>query len=114
MAGRVGGIAQASAIARISEVAQYAPELREHLADVIKGPAFKGSHRSQEFLKHVVDRALCGELEYLRERDIGVALFGRPADYDTAEDPIVRVTASDVRKRLLQHYGTVDADSSVR
>jgi hypothetical protein len=31
-------------------------------------------------------------------------LFGRSPSYDTGEDAIVRVTASDVRKRLVQHY----------
>jgi len=38
-------------------------------------------------------------------------LFGRSASYDTGEDAIVRVTASDAHKRLLQHYGR-DGDTS--
>jgi hypothetical protein len=50
----------------------------------------------------------------LRERSIGIALFNRPATYDTADDAIVRVTASDVRKRLLQHYGNGGAESRIR
>jgi hypothetical protein len=40
----------------------------------------------------------------LKERVIGSEIFGRSPSYDTGEDAIVRVTASDVRKRLLQHY----------
>ena len=41
-------------------------------------------------------------------------LFGRSPTYDTGEDAIVRVTASDVRKRLLQHYGQYGATSGLR
>ena len=105
MAGRVDSATHAAAIAKINEVARYGPELRQHLDEIVNEVAFKGSPRSQEFLKYVVERALRGEFDDLRERAIGVALFGKPAAYDTAEDAVVRVTASDVRKRLLQHYG---------
>jgi hypothetical protein len=34
-----------------------------------------------------------------------VVVFGRPPGYDTSSDAIVRVAASEVRKRLSQHYG---------
>jgi hypothetical protein len=114
MAGRVDSATHAAAIARISEAVKHESELRAHLDEIIKGAAFKGSHRSQAFLKHVVEQALHGDSADLRERSIGVALFGRPAAYDTADDAIVRVTASDVRKRLLQHYGNVGVESRFR
>jgi hypothetical protein len=55
-----------------------------------------------------------GHLDSLKERVIGVELFGRSPAYDTGEDAIVRVTASDVRKRLLQHYGQYGAPSGLR
>src|SRR5580765_1583200 len=114
MAGKVDAATHAAAIARISEAVKHEAELRAHLDEIIKGAAFKGSHRSQAFLKHIVEHALHGEAADLRERSIGVALFGRPATYDTADDAIVRVTASDVRKRLLQHYGNTVGESRFR
>jgi len=114
MAGKVDSATYAAAIAKITEAVKHESELRAHLDEIIKGAAFKGSHRSQAFLKHIVEHALHGEAADLRERSIGVALFGRPATYDTADDAIVRVTASDVRKRLLQHYGTTGAESRFR
>jgi hypothetical protein len=40
----------------------------------------------------------------LKERILGVEIFGRPADYDTNTDPIVRVTAAEIRKRIEQYY----------
>ena len=114
MAGKVDSATHAAAIAKIGEAVKHEGELRSHLAEIINGAAFKGSHRSQAFLKHIVEHALHGEPADLRERSIGVALFGRPVTYDTADDAIVRVTASDVRKRLLQHYGNTGAESKFR
>src|SRR5206468_892448 len=40
----------------------------------------------------------------LRERVIGIEVFGRAPDYDTADDPVVRLRAADIRKRLAQYY----------
>jgi hypothetical protein len=84
------------------------------LLEIAHGSAFKGSRRSQDFLKYIVGRKLEGNLDALKERIIGVELFGRSPDYATAEDAIVRVTASDVRRRLLQHYGKYGAASAIR
>src|SRR5690242_2362140 len=106
MAGKVDSTTHAAAVARISEAAKHEAALRAHLSEIVNGAAFKGSHRSQAFLRYIVEQALRGEAEDLRERNLGAALFGRPVTYDTADDAIVRVTASDVRKRLLQHYGS--------
>jgi hypothetical protein len=114
MAGKVDSATHAAAIAKIGEAVKHEGELRSHLEEIVNGPAFKGSHRSQAFLKHIVEQALHGEPADLRERSIGVALFGRPVTYDTADDAIVRVTASDVRKRLLQHYGNTGVESKFR
>jgi hypothetical protein len=79
--------------------------LEQHLQGVLEGDAFKGSHRSGKFLKYIIHRAMASDFDALKERAIGMEVFGRPPGYDTSADAIVRVTASDVRKRLLQHYG---------
>ena len=41
---------------------------------------------------------------HLREHDIGVGVFGRPVDYDTSQDTLVRVQASQLRKKLQQYF----------
>jgi hypothetical protein len=99
---------------KILETEKDVELLREHLREVIAGPAFKASQRSGQFLKYIVDQAIGGHFDSLKERIIGVELFGRSPTYDTGEDAIVRVTASDVRKRLLQHYGKDGAASEFR
>jgi hypothetical protein len=101
-------------IARIIGTEQNAAALQSHLKEIIDGAAFKGSHRSGQFLKYIVDQAIAGRFEALRERAIGIELFGRSPSYDTGEDAIVRVTASEVRKRLLQHYGASGPGSEFR
>jgi hypothetical protein len=88
--------------------------LNEHVKQIIRGPAFKGSQRSGQFLKYIIDQSIAGHFESLKERVIGVELFGRSHSYDTGEDAIVRVTASDVRRRLLQHYSTNENSSEFR
>jgi hypothetical protein len=90
--------------AEIPEANWDAGSIERHLNEVLEGEAFKGSQRSGKFLKYIVSRAIAGDLDSLKERAIGIELFGRPPGYDTGADAIVRVTASDVRKRLLQHY----------
>ena len=71
---------------------------------VLAGAAFRGSKRSQEFLRFIVRNALDKRSDMLKERSIGAEVFGRRADYDTGDDSIVRVKASEVRRRLAQHY----------
>jgi hypothetical protein len=40
----------------------------------------------------------------VKERTLGIEVFGRDPDYDTNADPIVRMTANEIRKRLAQYY----------
>jgi len=114
VAGRVDSSNQEVAIAKIAELAPFATEIREQLGLVLASAAFRGSHRSQEFLKYVVESALTNQCEQLKERSIGIALFARNASYDTGEDAIVRVTANDVRKRLVQFYSEPNPRSTFR
>jgi hypothetical protein len=71
---------------------------------ILAGDEFCSSRRSSELLRHIVERALVGDVESLKERLLGVEIFHRRSDYDTSTDAIVRVTASDVRRRLANFY----------
>jgi hypothetical protein len=106
--------AREAEIVKIAESKQDTAALRHHLTEIIEGAAFRGSHRSGQFLRYIVEQALAGQFDSLKERVIGMELFGRTPSYDTSEDAIVRVTASDVRRRLLQHYGKYGASLEFR
>ncbi|MGB8536537.1 MAG: hypothetical protein WCD57_08995 [Acidobacteriaceae bacterium] len=55
-------------------------------------------------LRYVVEQTLEGNIDQIKERTIGVLVFGREPTYDANADPIVRVTAGEIRKRLQQYY----------
>src|SRR5579863_10124901 len=114
MAGRVNQVDHGAAVARVIDVNPQTAEVTAHLRSIVESPAFKGSRRSQEFLHYIVDRALDHHLDGLKERTLGVELFGRLPSYDTGDDAIVRVTACDVRKRLHQFYEEFARDSEFR
>ena len=77
--------------------------LRE-LDAILSSYHFRGSKRYPAFLKYVVDSALEGRSGDLKERTLGVEVFARDPDYDTSADPVVRFSASEVRKRIAQYY----------
>lgn len=78
--------------------------VREHLNRILTSKTFAGSKRSQAFLNLVVSHALEGDTDNLHERAIGAELFGRPISYDTGNDSVVRVRASELRKKLSRFY----------
>ena len=78
--------------------------VQQQLEKLLATPLFNSSKRYPSFLKFVVTRSLAGQTDQLKERILGVEIFGRPADYDTNTDPIVRVTAAEIRKRIEHYY----------
>lgn len=67
------------------------------------------SQRLQELLLFIAKRSLQGSGGPIREQDIGAGVFGRPADYDTSQDTIVRVQTFQLRKRLKEYFETEGA-----
>src|SRR6266566_586587 len=94
--------------------AEQANLVRCALESVISSDAFAPSKRCQDFLRLVVEHALAGDLDSLSERMIGAEMFRRPVDYDTSNDAVVRVRATEVRKRLAQYYRETKVTPVVR
>ena len=91
-----------------SEVSDFSAEIqtavRAELEMMLMAPFFAQSNRCKSFLTYVVLQTLSGNASQLKERTIGISVFGRANDYDTGETSIVRVTANEVRKRIGQYY----------
>jgi hypothetical protein len=81
---------------------------------ILSSPIFQTSKRGQQFLSYVVHHRIEGNHERLKERTIGVDLFQRPVGYATGDDPVVRVQAGEVRRRLDQYYQSAPSNSAVR
>lgn len=88
--------------------------VKEQLERVLASSLFRNSKRFPDFLRYTVNHALAGETEGLKERMIGIGVFGREPDYDTSTDPVVRVTAGEVRKRITQYYEAVGHEHELR
>ena len=91
-----------------------AESVRAQTERVLADPVFQSSQRSSKMLRFIVDRTLNGRTDELKERIIGIEVFGRASDYDTANDPTVRVAAKEVRKRLEKYYSTPEHKQELR
>jgi hypothetical protein len=78
--------------------------ITDQLNRLVTSPFFSHSKRFPIFLRFVVEQTLAGEADNIKERTLGIEIFERDANYDTASDPIVRVTAAEIRKRVAQYY----------
>jgi hypothetical protein len=78
--------------------------VQQQLERLLASPLFHSSKRYAQFLRFVVRRTLEGRGHDLKERILGIEVFDRLPDYDTNIDPIVRVTAAEIRKRIEQYY----------
>jgi len=81
-----------------------ASDVRKTLAAILESAPFRSSIQIQKLLQHIVTETLAGRTETLKERVIGASIFEKRSDYDTNQDPIVRLRVAEVRKRLAVYY----------
>jgi hypothetical protein len=100
-----------AAVAELSSNEERLPKTRaEHekiaaqMEMILASQHFSHSKRSQLLFRYIVAKTLQGQMSILKERTLGVEVFGRAPDYDTNADPIVRMTAGEIRKRIAQYY----------
>jgi hypothetical protein len=89
-------------------------DIRPELDQILESHWFRESAQLQKFLRYVVEETLAGRQDGLKEYSLGLAVFHRPPDYDPRTDAIVRVQASQLRKRLSSYYEHEGRDSSLR
>jgi len=88
--------------------------VRAQLERILADPLFLNSKRYPSFLRHVVVQTLDGRADQLKERTLGIQVFGREADYDTGLDNVVRSTSGEIRRRLAQYYQDPAHESEIR
>src|SRR5258708_33938354 len=59
--------------------------INDILPQILQSAPFRTSRQCQDLLSYIVEKSLTNEEEALRERIIGVEVFGRRPDYDTAD-----------------------------
>jgi hypothetical protein len=106
---------------RLPERMQGSPWTNEQRAAVLTeadrilaDPSFIKSRRCVVLFRRLIEHALGGgDEDGIKERTLGIEVFGRAADYDTNTDPIVRMTANEIRKRLAQYYQSTNRHHEV-
>jgi hypothetical protein len=78
--------------------------VQRELETILSSRHFRGSKRYPALLNYIVEATLEERSSDLKERTLGVEVFGREPDYDTNSDPVVRISAGEVRKRIAQFY----------
>lgn len=78
--------------------------VRGQLDLLVRDRVFRTSKRSIAFLRYVVEQTLAGMAGQIKERSIGIEVFGRDPSYDTNTDHVVRTAAAELRKRLATYY----------
>ena len=81
---------------------------------VLGSEVFEAAGRAREFLTFIVQETLAGRGDRLKGYSIAVQVFERPADFDAQTDPLVRVEAGRLRRRLAEYYQSQGRDDAVR
>ena len=88
--------------------------VRAQLERILLSAPFRNSKRYPALLRYVVEQELNGASSELKERTIAIDVFGRDPYYDPGADPVVRISAGEVRKRLAQYYQEVTDPDHLR
>jgi hypothetical protein len=83
------------------------------LERILASSQLRRAARLREFLLFVGKRSIKDGLDQIHEQEIGANVFGRPPDYDTSLDNIVRVNASELRKRIEDYFATEGAGEAL-
>src|SRR5665213_4293126 len=87
---------------------------RRALIERVAGSAqFRRSARLRDFLLYVGGQSLKDGCPEIHEQEIGAKVFGRTSSYDRSQDNIVRVNATELRKRIELYFATVGAHESL-
>lgn len=84
-------------------------ERRELIDRVATSAQFGRSTRLRDFLLYVGSQSLKEDCPEIHEQEIGAKVFGRSASYDRSQDNIVRVNATELRKRIELYFATEGA-----
>lgn len=77
-----------------------------HLKQIQNSDTFKGANRLQQFLGYVVEKYCKGSADEIKQYTIGVEAFSLNENFDPQKDPIIRIMAGKVRRRLNEYYST--------
>jgi hypothetical protein len=87
---------------------------RELVGRIVNSPTFTRSERLSSMLHYICEMSLKGRESEINEQKIGQDVFGRPRDYDSTVDGIVRTQASRLRQRLDLYFEQEGSAETIR
>ena len=88
-------------------------ERRALIERVAASEHFRRSARLRDFLLYVGNQSLKNGHAEINEQDVGAHVFGRSPSYDRSQDNIVRVNATELRKRIDAYFATDGAHETL-
>jgi hypothetical protein len=101
-------------VAEVRPISVEQTAILKQLESMLGHHTFKNSKRCTALLRYLVEKAIDNPEVHFKERTLGIDVFSREASYDTAIDPIVRMTASEIRKRIAQYYHEANHENELR
>jgi hypothetical protein len=89
-------------------------EVRQTLTKILNSRYFIHAHKKRQFLNVISDFYLNGRAHELNEYVLAYDVFGRDRTYNPSADPIVRVVAHEIRKKLESYYQSEGASDEIR
>ncbi|WP_158045968.1 hypothetical protein [Skermanella pratensis] len=89
-------------------------EILDHLDAICATEEFRRATRCRNFLRYVVEETLAGRTDRIKAYAIAVSVLGRDESFDPQADPVVRIEAGQLRRRLERYYLTDGSDCTVR
>src|ERR1051325_585375 len=103
-----------SFMAEPSPTAIEPDDVRQVLERISRSKHFVNAHKKKKFLRLICDFYLEGRAHELNEHILGYDVFGRDQSYNPSDDPIVRVFAYEIRKKLEMYYLQEGANDPIR
>ena len=88
--------------------------IQAELERILTSETFRGAERSRTLLRFIIDEAVQGRADRLKDYTLGSEALGRGQNFDPRTDPIARVEALRLRSRLDVYYATEGVNDAVR
>ena len=78
--------------------------VRAQLERILTSDIFSRSQQLRRFLSFIVEQQLAGQSHAIKESVLAHELYGKGTDFDSGNDPVVRVDARRLRDKLREYY----------
>lgn len=82
------------------------PALQAELERILRSRCFRSRKILQKLLTYLVNLTTVGNADHINQYNIAVEGLGKPADFNPATDPLIRIQVGRLRKQLEEYYAT--------